>query len=179
MTDDLEALRYPLGRFSRPDGYNEALLKDWIARIEILPRYLDPLIENLDAAQLEVPYRDGGWTVQQVIHHVADSHMQAYGRLKLALTEENPVVKPYDENRWAELPDVQDVPVNVSITLLHALHRRWAAALRLLQAGDWERAYIHPEQNRAVPIWEMTALYAWHGRHHVEQVRLLRERMGW
>ncbi len=174
-----EELRYPMGRFVRPEGYDAAALREWILLLDVLPRYLDPLIENLDAEQLASPYRPGGWTVQQVIHHLADSHLNAYVRLKLALTEDTPTVKPYSEERWAALPDVEEVPVNVSITMLHALHRRWVAALRALAPADWDRAYFHPEQNRSVPLWEMTAMYAWHGRHHVEQVRRLRERMNW
>jgi len=137
------------------------------------------VIENLDEAQLDTPYREGGWNPRQVIHHIADSHMNAYIRLKLALTEDNPAVKPYDENLWAELHDVKTVPVNISITLLHALHKRWVAQLLGMSAADWERTYYHPEQKTNVPVWQMTALYAWHGRHHMEQIRGLRERMGW
>jgi hypothetical protein len=155
------------------------MIREWIAAIEVLPRWLDVLIENLDEEQLDVPYRPGGWNTKQVIHHLADSHMNAYVRLKLALTEDNPVVKPYAEALWAEMPDVETVPVNVSITLLHALHRRWGATLRGMEDRDWERTYYHPEHERSVPLWEMVDMYAWHGRHHVEQVRRLRERQGW
>lgn len=176
---DLELIKYPIGRYIAPTEFNPQLIKGWIAAIEALPTWLDPCIENLDEAQLEVPYRDGGWNSRQVIHHIADSHMNAYVRLKLTLTEDNPTIKPYDENKWAVLDDVESVPVNISITLLHALHRRWAAQLRNLSHSDWERTYFHPEQNKSVPIWQMTALYAWHGRHHMEQIRTLRERMGW
>lgn len=177
--DTAEQIIYPIGRYQAPATYTQAELNGWISAIEAMPAWLDPCIENLDEAQLEVPYRDGGWNSRQVIHHIADSHMNAYIRLKLALTEDDPAIKPYDENKWAVLADVETVPVNISITLLHALHRRWAAQLRSMSDEDWERTYFHPEQNKSVPVWQMTALYAWHGRHHMEQIRSLRERMGW
>jgi hypothetical protein len=179
MDDSHEQLRYPIGRFEAPETYPPELQDEWIAAIEALPKWLDPCIENLDEAQLDTPYRPGGWSIKQVIHHIADSHMNAYIRLKLALTEDSPVIKPYDENLWAQLPDNDAVPVNVSITLLHALHRRWGQLLRNLQESDWERTYYHPEQERYIPIWEMTDQYAWHGRHHMEQIRQLRLRMNW
>lgn len=115
----------------------------------------------------------------QTIHHLADSHMNAFIRLKLALTEDTPTIKPYNEARWAETPEIEAVPVNVSITLLHALHRRLAALLRGLSPEQWQRCYFHPEHKREFSIWEMTAMYAWHCRHHMEQLRGLKERMGW
>ena len=179
MAESHEQLRYPIGRFQAPEKYYPEMQNEWIAAIEALPKWLDLCIENLDAEQLETPYRPGGWTVTQVIHHIADSHMNAYIKLKLALTEESPVIKPYDEKLWAELPDVNIEPVNVSITLLHALHRRWGQVLRNMQPSDWERTYYHPEHERYVPLWEMADLYAWHGRHHMEHVRQLRQRMNW
>ena len=179
MTDALELLRYPIGRFIAPETYTEAGTKSWIAIIEILPSWLDSLIENLDEAHLQTAYRPGGWTVQQVIHHMADSHMNAFVRVKLALTEDVPTVKPYDEQKWAETAEIETVPVNVSITLLHALHRRWAALLRSFTAAEWERTYFHPESGEQVPLWRITAMYAWHCRHHMEQVRSLRNRSGW
>lgn len=137
------------------------------------------IIENLDAHQLDTPYRPGGWTMVQTIHHLADSHMNAFVRLKLALTENKPIIKPYIEALWAETPEIDDVPVNVSITLLHALHRRWVALLKALKPEDWQRSYFHPEHQREFPIWEFTAMYAWHSRHHMEQLRRLKEREGW
>ena len=179
MDDSHEQLRYPIGRYEAPERYDPELQTEWIAAIEALPKWLDLCIENLDEHQIQTAYRPGGWTVNQVIHHIADSHMNAYIRLKLALTEDSPVVKPYEEKLWAELPDVESVPVNVSITLLHALHRRWGQALRNMHPEDWERTYYHPEHEQYVPLWQMTDLYAWHGRHHMEQIRNLRQRMGW
>ena len=179
MEDIMEHQRYPTGRYERPERYTQPLLNEWIGNIEALPSWLDVCIENLDAAQLQAPYREGGWTIQQVIHHVADSHMNAYIRLKLTLTEDNPTVKPYEEKLWAELADVQAVPVNISITLLHALHRRMVAQLRSLAPGELDRTYYHPDMKRNVPIWELVALYSWHSRHHMSQIRSLRERMNW
>lgn len=179
MDDSHEQLAYPVGRYEAPEKYLPQLQHEWITAIDALPKWLDHCIENLDAAQLDTPYRPGGWSIHQVIHHLADSHINAYIRLKLALTEDSPVIKPYDEKLWAELPDVEIVPVNVSITLLHALHLRWVQCLRNMEAVDWERTYFHPEYERYVPLWEMTDLYAWHGRHHTEQIRSLRQRMNW
>lgn len=179
MSETLEQIRYPIGRFEIPDKHHAEMQPEWIAAIEALPGWLDHCVENLDAAHLEVPYRENGWNTRQVIHHLADSHLNAYIRLKLILTEDTPIIKPYDENLWAELPDVEIVPVNVSITLLHALHRRWGQTLRNLEPADWERTCFHPEHDRKIPLWELTDQYAWHGRHHMEQIRRLRERMGW
>lgn len=179
MDDSHEQLRFPIGRYEAPERYDPELQNEWISAIEALPKWLDLCIENLDEHQLQTSYRPGSWTIIQVIHHIADSHMNAYIRLKLALTEDSPVIKPYDEKAWAELPDVETVPVNISITLLHALHRRWGQTLRNMQPEEWERTYYHPEYEEMVPLWQMTDLYAWHGRHHMEQIRQHRERMGW
>jgi hypothetical protein len=176
---ELEELRYPIGPYNRPDSYTPGDIAAWMAVIEALPLWMDVCIENLDAAQLDTPYRPGGWTINQTIHHLADSHMNAFIRLKLALTEVNPSIKPYEEALWAETPEMTTVPVNVSITLLHALHRRWVALLKGFNEEDWLRTYYHPEQKREFPIWDMTAMYAWHSRHHMEHIRRLRERMGW
>jgi hypothetical protein len=176
LTDDL---RYPIGAWQPPVSYDLKALSATIGTLAALPAWLDHCIENLDAAQPHTPYRPGGWTVNQVIHHLADSHMHAFIRLKLALTEDAPVIKPYDQDRWSLLADVQQEPVNVSITLLHALHRRWTGLLRSLTEADWQRSYYHPEQGRHIPLWEMTLHYAWHSRHHMEQIRRLRQRMNW
>ena len=175
----MEALRYPIGRYQKPDTYTPQQLNEWMDVLTVAPSWLDVCIENLDEQQLQTPYRPGGWTVQQVIHHIADSHLNAYIRIKLALTEDTPTVMPYQEALWAELPDTQLVPVNISVTLLHALHRRLVALLRQLSPAEWERSYYHPEHKRNFPIWEVVALYAWHSRHHMEHVRRLRERMNW
>lgn len=179
MHDNLEALKYPIGRHQSPDTYDANKLNEWISVLEALPGWLDTCIENLDEAHLQTPYRPGGWTVQQVLHHIADSHMNMYIRLKFALTEDNPTIMPYDENKWALLYDVEATPVNISITLLHALHRRITAVLRNLKDEEWGRTYYHPDNKKTYTLWEMAALYAWHSRHHMEHVRQLRMRMGW
>ena len=170
---------YPIGRFIPSADYNDDKLASWIGGIRSVPLLLDYCIENLDEAQLNVPYRPGGWNTIQVIHHLADSHMNAYIRLKLALTSDKPQINPYDEAQWAELPDVAGVPLNVSITLLHALHRRWTYLLDHMKDGDWNREYYHPGSEEYVPIWQMTNNYNWHGTHHAEQILALRKRMGW
>lgn len=179
MIDELEQLKYPIGRYAKPEVYTEADIKEWLSVLEALPAWLDLCIENLDEHQLQTPYRPGGWTIQQVAHHIADSHINMYVRMKFALTEDNPVIKPYDENLWAVLPDVESQPINISVTLLHALHRRIVAVLRSLEPEQWQRTYFHPGLNRDVPLWEMAALYAWHSRHHMEHIRQLRNRMNW
>lgn len=179
MDTSLEELKYPIGRYERPDHYTPEMLQEWIAVLRALPSWMDVCIENLDAAQLRVPYREGGWNTQQVIHHVADSHTNAYIRIRLALTEDNPTIKPYDENAWALLPDVDTVPVNISVTLLHALHRRLVALMETLTPAQWERTYYHPEHKRNFTVWEMASLYAWHSRQHTAHIQQLRLRMGW
>lgn len=179
MEDSMEILKYPIGRFVPAKGYDPDRLGSWIGGIRSLPLLLDYCIENLDEAQLNMPYRPGGWTVVQVIHHIADSHMNAYIRFKLALTEERPNISPYDEVLWAELPDVTGVPLNVSITLLHALHRRWTFLMEQLKPEDWNREYYHPGNQEYMPLWQMVNQYNWHGTHHAEQVLALRKRMGW
>ena len=179
MEITLEELKYPIGRYKQPDAYTPQLLKEWVAVLQALPSWMDACIENLDESHLQTSYREGGWTIQQVVHHIADSHLNAYIRLKLALTEDNPTVKPYDENAWAKLIDTQVVPVNISITMVHTLHRRMVALLNHLQPAEWERTYFHPEHKRNFPIWEMVAMYAWHSRHHVAHITQLREHMNW
>ena len=179
MENNMEHLQYPIGRYRKPDACTPEQIQEWIKTLQVLPSWMDACIENLDEKQLQVPYREGGWTIQQVVHHVADSHMNAYIRLKLALTEDNPIIKPYDEKAWAELIDTKLVPVNVSVTLLHSMHRRMVAVLQNMKPGDWDRTYFHPEHKRSFPVWEMVALYAWHSRHHTEHIKQLRERMKW
>ena len=179
MENPIEHLQYPIGRYKKPDAMTPQLMQKWIKVLEVLPSWMDACIENLDEKQLQVPYRDGGWTIQQVVHHVADSHMNAYIRLKLALTEDNPTVKPYDEKAWAEMADTKLLPVNISTTMLHTLHRRMVVVLQNMQPQDWERTYYHPEHKRNFPVWEVVALYAWHSRHHTEHIKQLRQRMNW
>lgn len=170
--------RYPIGRFT-VNAFSEKEKEDRLADILFLPRMLEYAVLNLNEDQLHVPYREGGWNIIQLVHHLADSHMNAYIRFKLGLTEDNPVIKPYLEGKWAELPDNENVPVNISITLLHSLHHRWYELLKQIPDADWNRTVYHPEQKREISLWQLLAIYAWHGKHHVAHITQLREQMGW
>lgn len=174
MTD----LRFPTGRFTPPEQPSRETRATAIDVIEETPALMRRAIEGLDEDQLDTPYREGGWTIRQVVHHVPDSHLNAYIRLKLALTEPAPVIKPYDENAWAELIDSTAVPVDVSLNLLDAVHRRWVAILRHMSDEDFRREYVHPETGRHA-LDHLLALYAWHGPHHIAHVTGARARMGW
>lgn len=170
--------RYPIGKYE-PRPFSEKQRDEWLADIKFLPEEVERAILNLDEAQLQTPYRDGGWTVQQLVHHLADSHMNAFIRFRLGLTEDNPTIKPYDENQWATLADVNTVPINVSLTLLHALHQRMYATIKNLTIEQWDRTIVHPEHNRQMSLWILLGLYAWHGRHHTAHITSLREQKGW
>jgi uncharacterized damage-inducible protein DinB len=170
--------RYPIGKFHYDGAPDEEQRKKLIAEIAEAPAALRSAIQGLSPQQLEMPYREGGWTVRQLAHHVPDSHMNAYIRFKLTLTEDDPTIKPYLEDRWAKLSDSESTPVEVSVSLLDALHQRWVRLLRSLQPEDWKRTFRHPELG-AMPLEKNLALYAWHGRHHVSHVTELRKRMGW
>lgn len=171
-------LRYPIGKYE-PKPFSTALRDEWLADIRFLPQALEHAINNLDEAQLQTPYRDGGWTVHQVVHHVADSHMNAYCRFKLGYTEQTPTIRPYDETLWASTADVANLPVNVSLTLLHALHQRWHEFLQAFTEQDYQRTVFHPEHKKEFTLWELLGSYAWHGRHHTAHITSLRERMNW
>jgi uncharacterized damage-inducible protein DinB len=175
MSDDQ---LYPIGKYE-PKPYSNEQKQKWLADLGFLPAELELSIQNLDAAQLQAPYREGGWRVQQLVHHVADSHMNAYIRFKLGLTEDNPPIKPYEEKDWANLADVDALPINVSLTLLHALHLRWVAAIKDLTDEQWQRTVFHPEHKREMTLWYLLGMYVWHGRHHTRHITALRERMGW
>jgi hypothetical protein len=162
--------RYPIGPFRAPVGATPEERSAWIGEIAILPANLRTTVERLDDAGLDTPYRPGGWTVRQVVHHLPDSHLNAYCRFKLALTEHAPVIRPYDEGAWAELPDGA-APVDASLDLLDALHRRWTALMEALDDAAWERTFVHPEHGRTFTLATSLALYAWHGRHHLAHVR--------
>jgi hypothetical protein len=171
-------LRYPIGKFE-PQPFSERQKKQWLQDIQFLPGLLEQAIENLDEKQLDTPYREGGWTSRQLIHHVADSHMHAYIRTKLALTEDNPTIAPYKEELWALQEDVQRVPINISITLLYTLHTRWNSCLLSLKNDEFNRTYFHPQQQKSVQLWNVLGLYAWHGLHHVAHITELRKRNNW
>lgn len=169
--------RYPIGKYE-PQPFSEKQKEAWLQDIHFLPEELERSVLNLDAAQLQTPYREGGWTVQQLVHHVADSHMNAYIRFKLGLTEDNPTIKPYNEKEWALLAD-NSLPINLSLTILHALHRRWYETIRQLTDEQWQRTVIHPDHGRQMSLWLLLGLYAWHGKHHVAHITTLREANNW
>lgn len=169
--------RYPIGKFDRPASVSAADRIELIATIDALPGTMRSAVASLDDAQLDTPYRDGGWTVRQVVHHVPDSHLNAYCRFKLALTEDVPAIKTYEESRWAELPDSR-APIDISLSLLDALHRRWVVLLGGIVERDWSKAFRHPDWGD-IRLDTTLALYAWHGRHHVAHVTELRAHRGW
>lgn len=174
MTDP----RYPIGKFQFAGSTNEAQRAELINQIAHAPTALGAAVRGLSSEQIETPYREGGWTVRQVVHHVPESHMNAYIRFKLALTEEEPTVKPYMEDRWAKTPEVPDTPLEVSLALLYSLHDRWVRLLRGLQPNEWKRTFRHPELG-TVSLEKNLALYAWHGQHHTAHITELRKRSGW
>jgi uncharacterized damage-inducible protein DinB len=170
--------RYPIGKY-QPQAFSAQQKQEWINDIRFLPLALENAILNLDAAQLDTPYREGGWTVKQLVHHVADSHLNAYCRFKLGLTEDNPTIKPYEEQLWAQLKDTENLPVNVSLTLLHALHIRWVEVLVNISDAAFNRTVFHPEHKKEMTLWFLLGMYAWHSKHHTAHVTALRERMNW
>ena len=172
-------LRFPIGPFTYAGSPTAEERRRRIAQIERTPAELRAAARGLSAAQLDTPYRPGGWTVRQVVHHVPDSHLNAVIRFKLALTESSPTIKPYDEARWAELGDVAGTPIEVSLRLLDALHERWVVLLRSLAPAEFERTLVHPERNATMTLDEVLALYAWHGPHHTAHITRLRARSGW
>jgi hypothetical protein len=169
---DLEELRYPVGRFERlTTPLDRAARAALVDTIEHLPADFRSLVTGRTDAQLDTPYRPGGWTVRQVVHHVPDSHINAYIRMKFAITEDAPAIKAYDEAKWAQLPEAKSGPAEMSLALLDALHRRWVMFLRALPDADFARVYVHPEMGR-VTLDEAVAMYAWHCRHHTAHIRL-------
>ncbi len=175
---ELDDLRYPIGRFSAPASSIAGIRAAHVQTLRALPDHLRTAVSSLSEAQLDTPYREGGWTVRQVVHHVADSHANSYVRFKLALTEDWPTIKPYDEAAWANLADSRNMPVEPSLSLISALHARWVALLESLSEDDFQRGYNHPERGRQ-NLATSLALYAWHSRHHTAHITRLRERMGW
>ena len=169
---------YPVGKFARPAIIDAAHLRGCIATLSALPENLRAAVDGLTKAQIDTPYREGGWTVRQLVHHVADSHLNAYVRTRLALTEDWPTVQGYDEKAWAELVDARALPIEVSLDLLESLHRRWVALFESLSEAQWQRGYNHSENGRT-PLAEAIALYDWHSRHHVAHIVALRKSKGW
>lgn len=165
--------QYPVGKFIFQSSYTEADLQSWIDTIEEFPALLEAEVQDLTEEQLNTPYRDGGWTVRQVIHHLADSHMNSFCRFKLALTEENPTVKPYHEELWAELPDGKSAPIADSMAIIHAVHRRWVLLMRSMKIEDFQKTFYHPERKQSIALDFNVGLYAWHSRHHLGHVQVV------
>jgi len=178
MSETTEDLRYPIGRFRPAPSVTEKLRATAIETIADLPGHMRAAVMGLTDGQLDTPYRSGGWTVRQVVHHVADSHMNGFIRVKLALTENTPTIKPYDENAWAMLADSQ-LPVVVSLGLLDGIHERWAAVYRAMSADQFLRSFVHPELGRPLTLDSHLQNYAWHSRHHVAHITALRQREQW
>lgn len=169
--------RYPIGQFDYAGEPTSTEIMEWINEIEHAPAALRTAVDRLNDEQLNTPYRVGGWTIRQVVHHIADSHMNAYTRFKLALTETSPTIRPYDEQKWAELSDSQ-LPINVSLELIDALHKRWVYLLRSLTRTDLEKVFHHPESGQVTLGWNI-GNYAWHGNHHIAHITSLRVHKGW
>ncbi|MDR1876361.1 MAG: putative metal-dependent hydrolase [Flavobacteriaceae bacterium] len=176
---ELEKLKYPIGKFNPPQNISQQDLDNWIDDIEILSGKLNKEIQGLSENQLNTPYRPAGWTIRQVVHHLADSHMNAFIRIKLALTEEKPVVKPYFEGRWAELTDSKNYLVEPSLKILEGVHQRWSSLFKSLSEEDMKRTLIHPGYGKEFQINEMIAMYAWHGNHHLAHITTLKKHKGW
>ncbi len=176
MDHSIPDLRYPIGKYE-PQPYSDKLKEAWLNDIKFLPQLLENTILNLDESQLQTPYREGGWTVQQVVHHVADSHVNSYVRFKLALTEDNPTIKPYDEAAWAKLADSQ-LPIEPSLDLIASLHARWVGLLEGMSEADFAKTFNHPERGKQ-NLGTTLGLYAWHSRHHTAHITSLRARQGW
>jgi hypothetical protein len=174
----MEDLRYPIGRFVEDSAVTGEKRSAWIRQIAGAPGAIRQAVTGLSDRQFDTPYRPGGWTVRQVLHHVPDSHLNAYCRCKFALTEDNPTIKPYDEAAWARVADTDRTPPEVSLTLLDALHQRWVILLESLEPRDFTRPLQHPERGAITLDW-MLQLYAWHGRHHAAHITELRKREGW
>ena len=178
MTESMTDPRYPVGKFVFDPAITNDKRQGWIEELARAPWQLRAAIAGLDDEQMQTPYRDGGWTIPQVIHHLADSHMNSFIRCKLALTEDNPTIKPYDEATWAELPDGRDAPVELSLKLIDVLHERWALMLNSFSDQDWARTFKHPERG-LMTLDQNLQLYAWHSRHHIAHITSLRELKGW
>ena len=175
MSDDL---RFPIGKFIWPNNIPAAVREDCLSRMASTPSRLREVLSGLSAEQLDMPYREGGWTPRQVAHHIPDSHMNSYVRFKLALTETNPIIKPYDEAAWAVLNDSVETPVETSLCLLDCLHERWLVLLRGMSEEDWKKTFHHPALG-PVSLEQNVALYAWHGDHHIAHIAALRNRRRW
>lgn len=176
---ELEELKYPIGKFKAVTPVDQVTLDNAIADIASLPEKFSTAISRLSKDQIDTVYRPGGWTVRQLAHHVVDSHMNAYVRMKIALTEDNPSIRPYEEAEWAQLSDTANTPVSVSLEMLALLHQRWIILINALDNDQWNRKYYHPGDQEWVTLRTMACMYAWHSNHHLAHVTRLIEREGW
>lgn len=172
MVNQLEQLKYPIGKYQYEGEYDEATRQGYLDSIRTLPEKLKALTAHLSEEELQKQYRPGGWTIRQVVHHVVDSHLNSYIRFKWGLTEETPTIKVYNEAAWAELPDTKHTPISVSLQLLEALHTRWIILLENFTVEDWRREVVHPEMGKTISLNEFLVLYAWHSEHHLEHVKI-------
>ncbi len=171
-------LQYPIGKYVTQD-YSEKWKNKWLSDIKFLPNKMENAVANLDEQQLQTAYRDGGWTIHQLVHHVADSHMNGYIRFKNGYAAMTPTIMTYNEKIWADLNDVKTLSIDISITLLYALHRRWQEFILLFTEQDFQKTIFHPEYNKNMTLWYLLGLYAWHGKHHVAHITQLREKLRW
>lgn len=176
--NDLIKMQYPIGKFSFVENVTSEARKTFIGEIAVAPEKLKEAVSGLNDEQLNTPYRHDGWTIRQVVHHIPDSHLNAFARMKFALTENKPTIKAYDEKEWAKLEDYYQTPIEVSLNLLEALHKRWIILLQSINEGDFKKELYHPELG-LISIDFLVAQYAWHGKHHISHITSLRERMGW
>ncbi|RPD91686.1 putative metal-dependent hydrolase [Aureibaculum marinum] len=178
-TIDLESLKYPIGKPEIPNPITSQHIRDWITILEEFPEQLSKLVINLTEEQLNTPYRPEGWTVRQVIHHLADSHHNSYIRFKWALTEVKPIIKPYYEDRWAELRDSKSAPILLSLNALTALHQKWVYFLKGLTPNELQHTFIYPDSNEEISLAQNIGIYAWHSVHHYAHINSLKKRMSW
>ena len=176
---DLEKLKYPTGKFSMPSNPTDAMHQIWLNDLATLPGRLESVVVTLDDQQLGTPYRPDGWTVRQVVHHLADSHMNAFCRIKLTLTEDSPAIKPYEEGAWAEMSDYTSLPIDPSLNIIRGLHLRMVNVLKNISKTDFQKHYVHPEYGKTYTLEAVLALYAWHSNHHLAHITELKKRMGW
>lgn len=179
MNTSLDPLRFPIGKFEAPQVLTQELMEGYVKDIETFPARLKQTIAGLNDAQLDTPYRPDGWTIRQVVNHCSDSHMNSIIRFKLALTEDDPTIKPYYEERWAELADSKTMPIAPALALLEGLHQRWTILLRSLSSEELQKTFIHPEHGKRFRLDENIGVYAWHGNHHLAQITSLKKRMNW
>jgi hypothetical protein len=175
----MEKLKYPIGHYAKPAVITKNILEAYIGTIAGFPEKIASETRHLSADKLDNPYREGGWTIRQVVNHCADSHMNAYTRHKLALSEDTPTIKPYFEAIWAEFPDSLSMPIEPALSLLKGMHGRWVVLLQSLGEKEWRRGFIHPEKGREIKLDESAGMYAWHCEHHLAHITGLKKRMGW